>query len=488
MRRLLVAVMLCGGACKDKGDAGAGRGSGPPAVAPAPTDAGVVRERWSATFVVGATLRDLPIELTRTGTTWTGSLDAGGTKLPLGDLALAPDHIAFTIEKPGLPKTAWEHYELQRSDGAGEASGAGTVGGLPIRVRMVRLAEGEAPRSAFPRPQTPQPPFPYESRELVVPAPDGGKLAGTLTVPPGPGPFPAVLLLSGSGQQDRDETLFGHKPYLIIADRLTRDGFAVYRFDDRGTGKTTGAIGTLDTEIADAGAIVELLATQHEIDPKRIGIIGHSTGGMVAPNVAAAHPVAFVVSLAGPSVSGRELVPLQLAISARASGASEAQVHDLVDLQTRLGAATLEGEAKVRATLTEVTRPQLAKALGRAPTDAEIAQAIAKPLADSLQPWTLSFFRLDPRAAWRTLAIPILLVVGDRDTQVPADITIKTLQESLSPAAAARLVVAKRRGLNHLFQTAKTGATDEYVEIEESFEPATLDLVAGWLVERAKLK
>jgi pimeloyl-ACP methyl ester carboxylesterase len=353
---------------------------------------------------------------------------------------------------------------------------------------MVRLADGEPPRSAYPRPQTPKPPFPYASRELVVPAPDGGKLAGTLTVPPGPGPFPALLLLSGSGQQDRDETIFGHKPYLILADRLTRDGFAVYRFDDRGTGKTTGAIGTLDTEIADAGAVVELLATQPEIDPKRIGIIGHSTGGMVTPNVAVAHPVAFVVSLAGPSVSGRELVPLQLAISARARGAPETQVSALVELQTKVGAAVLEGEARLRATLTEVTRPQLAAALGRAPTEAEIAQAIAKPVADALQPWTLSFFRLDPRIAWRKLQIPILLVIGDRDTQVPADITIKTLQESLSPAAAARLVVAKRRGLNHLFQNAKTGALDEYVELDESFDPATLDLISGWLAERAKPK
>ena len=486
-----MAVVLCCAACKgkDQGDKATGSGAAPPVATSgsAVGDATSGAERWSATFVVGGSLRDLPITFAKHGAAWTGSLDAGGGHvLPLGDVALGPDHIAFTIEKPNAPKATWEHYELSRAANAGEASGAGSVGGMAIRVRMVRLAAGEAPRSAYPRPQTPRPPFPYEARELEVPTLDGGKLAGTLTIPPGAGPFPAVVLLSGSGQQDRDETILGHKPYLIVAHRLTRQGFVTYRFDDRGTGKTTGAVGTLDTEITDAGQIVDLLAKQPEVDPKRIGVIGHSTGGMVAPNVALHHPVAFLVSLAGPTVSGRELVPLQLAIGARAKGASEAQIHDLVELQTKVSAAALEGEAKVRATLTEIAQPQLAKALGRAPTDAELAQAIAKPLADSLQPWTLSFFRLDPREAWRKLELPVLLVIGERDTQVPADITIKTLEESLSPAARAKLTVAKRPELNHLFQHAKTGALDEYVEIGESFDPATLDTIAAWLTEQAK--
>lgn len=487
-----VLALMCVAACKgkDSGPSGGG-GSGSAAASSgsgsSSSAATTGTERWSATFVVGATLRDLPLSFAKNGAAWTGTLDvASGKTLPLGDVKLDPEHIAFTIEKPGAPKETWEHYELQRAKDAGDASGGGVVGGTQIRVRMVRLAEGEAPRSAYPRPQTPKPPFPYESRELEIAAPDGGKLAGTLTVPPGAGPFPAVVLLSGSGQQDRDETIFGHKPYAIVADKLTRQGFVVYRFDDRGTGKTTGAVGTLDTEIADAGAIVDALAKQPPIDPKRIGLVAHSTGGMVAPSVATAHPVAFLVSLAGVAVTGRELVPLQLAISARAGGATEDQVKQLVDMQTKVGEAAIAGPAQLQAVLVELTRPQLVQALGHPPTDQEIAQAIAKPLADAQAPWTLSFFKIDPRLAWKKLEIPALVIVGERDTQVPADITIKTVEDSVSKTARAKLTTKKLPELNHLFQHAKTGATDEYLEISESFDPAALELVASWLTEQAK--
>jgi dienelactone hydrolase len=440
------------------------------------------REVWSATLILVNELRDLVITFERTGDAWTASmLVPSVTKktLPLSDVHLEPERIAFTLEKPGLPETAWEHYELTRAKDAGEASGM--LSGAVV-IEMARLGAGEAPHSVVRRPQTPQPPFPYQARDVVVDAPDGGKLAGTLTVPEGTGPFPAVLLISGSGQQDRDENIYGHRPYLILADRLTRDGFVTLRLDNRGTGKTTGDLGTLDTEIDDGVASVAFLKAQPEVDAARIGLIGHSTGGMVAPHVAVkTHAIAFIVSLAGPSVTGAELVPLQLEIAGRAAGTPEDELQKALEQQRKVSAAAVRGEAK--AALTEMATAEMAAGLGREPTAAEVEAAIAQPLAEVTAPWTLSFFRLDPRAAWRQLEIPVLFVVGEKDTQVPADVNVKTLEESVTKPTL--LTAKKLPGLNHLFQHAGSGFQDEYGTIEETFDPATLDVIATWLHEQA---
>ena len=474
---VVVVTVVCCIACSKKSN-DAPSGDPAPKVSVGPKGH---TERWGASLVAGANIKDFVVSFAKTDDTWTGALEGlTKTPLPLADVAVAPDHLAFTLQKAGAPESTWEHYTLQRK--GGDASGTLTIGAVTLVIKMVQLTDGEAPRSAYPRPQTPKPPFPYEAREVTVDAPDGGKLAGTLTFPKGGAPAPAVLLWSGSGQQDRDETIYQHKPYLIVSDHLTRAGFAVLRLDDRGTGKTTGAVGTLDTEIADAGAAFEFLKAQKEVDPRRVGIIGHSTGGMVAPNVAVTHPVAFIVSLAGVAVSGRELVPLQLEAAARATGVV-APAEQLA-LQKKIGDATLEGPDAVKRALVEAVVPQMEKAMGRKPTQQEIDQAIAKPLSDATQPWTLSFFKIDPREAWKKLTIPVLLVVGDLDTQVPADVTIQALESS----HGKREVVTTKKlpGLNHLFQHAKTGMPDEYVEISESFDPAALDVITSWLAATAK--
>lgn len=435
-------------------------------------------ERWAATFVVGADLRDMPVTFVQRDKKWAGLIEANKKQLALTDVVVTPDHIAFTIEKPKpAPKETWEHYELTRKPDSNEASGTGTIGGATIAVRMVKLAAGESMKSAYPRSQEPKGPYPYEQREVTIDGDGGAKLVGTLTVPKGDGPFPAVLLLSGSGQQDRDETIFGHKPYLILADALTRAGFVTYRFDDRATGKTVGKLGTLDTEIADAGLVVEALAKMKEIDPKRIGVVGHSTGGMVAPNVALSHPVAFVISLAGPAVSGRELVPLQLEVAAKAKGLPEAQYKDALEIQRQIGDAVVVSEAKAREVLTAAVKKQIKAAAGRDATQEEIDKTIAAPLAEATQPWTVSFFKLDPRDAWKKLKLPVLLVIGDKDTQVPAEVTIKNLKAA---ATGCQLTVIEQPELNHLFQHARTGMPDEYLDIEESFDPATVKKIVEW--------
>lgn len=484
MRTAALLVIACGAfGCgnKQSGEPPA-KGSDKPAEnKPAESKPAQSSERWRASIVLGANIRDFVVRFTP-GAKTTAALE-GLTKepLPLADVTLTADHIGFTLEKPKAPKETWERYDLQRH--GDRAAGLGSVAGSTLQIAMVKLAgDGDEPTSAYPRPQTPRGPFPYDARDVVVEAKDGGKLAGTLTLPKATAPAPAVLLWSGSGQQDRDETIFGHKPFLIIADRLTRAGFVVLRLDDRATGATVGKLGTLNTEIDDAGAAIEFLKTQKEVDPKRIGMIVHSTGGMVGPNVALAHPVAFIVSLAGVAIPGRDLVLLQQEIAAKAAGVPVAP--EQVAVQKAIGEAALEGPEKVNKVMIETASAQMEKALGRKPTQDEIDQAIAQPLAEATAPWTISYFTIDPRVAWKKLSIPVLLVVGDLDSQVPADPTIAALEGS--HAKKAVVTTKKLPGLNHLFQHAKTGMTQEYVEIEESFDPATLDLITTWLTEHGK--
>jgi uncharacterized protein len=443
-------------------------GSGSAAPTPAATT-----ERWAATFVIGLELKDFVVAFTRTGETWSANLEKHGKQRPLSAVTFAPDHMAFQFDDR-------EYYEVTREPNAAEAKGTAKLGGGTLPFRMSRLAEGEAPRSAFPRPQTPKPPFPYDAREVTVDAPDGGKLAGTLTVPREAGPHPAVLLWSGSGQEDRDETIYGHKPWLLVADRLTRKGFVVLRLDDRGTGKTTGAVGTLNTEIADAGAAVEFLKTQTEVAPTRIGMIAHSTGGMVAPNVALAHPVAFIVSLAGVAIPGRELTIVQKAAAAKARGVPVNP--DQLEVQKALGDASVKGPDEMKRVLVALIGAKIEKAAGRKATAAEIDQVVAPILADSTGAWNMSYFTIDPRVAWKKLQIPVLLVVGDKDTQVPSEVTINALTESHGKPAV--VTTKTMPGLNHLFQHANTGLDDEYMWIDETFDPATLDLVETWLAGR----
>ena len=441
----------------------------------------VMKERWAASIAAGAKLIDFVVVFEKKGDAWTAQLE-GVTKtpLPLAKVELTADHIAYTLEKPANP-AANEVYDLKRAGDVAE--GTSTIGGGQIPAKMVKLADGAEPHSAYDRPQTPKGPFPYDTRDVEVPAPDGGTLAGTLTLPKGAtAPVAAVLLWSGSGQQDRDESIYGHHSFLLVADKLTRAGIATVRFDDRGTGKTKGAIGTLYTEIDDAGAAIDWLKTQKEIDPKRVGMIGHSTGGMVVANVALKHPLAFIVSLAGVAVTGRELVILQADIAAQKAGGT-GMPPEARAIQKAIGEAAIKNPDEVKKILTDAVTKQY-EAAGRKPTPEEIEGLIAKPVAEATNPWTVSYFKIDPRDAWKKLTVPTLLVVGDLDTQVPADVTIEALTKS---HAKPEVVTTKKvPGLNHLFQHAKTGLSDEYIHIDETFDTATLDAIASWVTEHSK--
>lgn len=328
------------------------------------------------------------------------------------------------------------------------------------------------------RPQTPRPPFPYAAEAVAFDSAPGVRLAGTLTLPEGPGPFPAVVLIQGSGLHDRDETLFGHKPFLVLADALTRRGIAVLRYDKRGVGGSTGKPleATGEDYAVDAEAAVAFLSGRRDIDAQRIGLIGHSEGGIVAPMVAAGDPkIAFVVMMAGSGVPGDELLVAQNRAILKAMGGSDAAADVAEQLNRKVydiaksDASDAEGTRKIEAVLTGA---------GMA---AEQARGGA---AQSASAWVRWFLRYDPRPALSKLRCPVLALDGSEDVQVVASQNLPAIRAALRDDPDA--TVLELPGLNHLFQTADTGLPAEYGRIRETIAPAALKLIGDWVVAHAR--
>jgi pimeloyl-ACP methyl ester carboxylesterase len=328
------------------------------------------------------------------------------------------------------------------------------------------------------RPQTPTPPFPYRAEDVSFDSAPGVRLAGTLTLPQGKGPFPAAVLITGSGAQDRDEAIMGHKPFMVLADALTRRGIAVLRDDDRGFAKSTGdfAKATGPDFVVDAEAAVAYLRSRPEIDAKRIGLIGHSEGGIIGPLVAVEDPrVAFVVMLAGPGVPSRELMTAQREAVGRTAGLSPQAVASNEAVMSRVEHALADandvnqGQADAAKVLIETGMPT------------PLAAATTKLLGS---PWYKWFIAYDPRPTLAKVRAPVLALNGDKDVQVVSKQNLPAIREALKDNRD--VTVVELAGLNHLFQTAKTGAPSEYARIEETMAPVALTTVADWVVAHTK--
>jgi fermentation-respiration switch protein FrsA (DUF1100 family) len=430
---------------------------------------------------------------------WAGALNAGGQELSLvfhigrdgggawSGTMDSPDQGAYglalsAVEVSEAGEVRFEfsmaggEYVGRLSDDGSSIDGHWSQGGTRFPLLLERT---EAGAFAPGRPQDPQPPFPYEAEDVFFENADAGiRLAGTLTIPAGDGPHPAVALLSGSGAQDRDETVFGHRPFLVLADYLTRRGIAVLRMDDRGVGKSEGdiAIATMEDFVTDALAAVAFLRSRPEVAPGAIGLVGHSEGASVAPMAAnRSDDVSFLVLLAGMGMTGRDLLELQLLAINRASGVPESVTQQRSAVQKRI--LDIAAAAPDDSTLAEQARTVLAEAGLTGPqADAQI-QAL-------LTPWMKFFLPYDPLPALREVDVPVLVLNGEKDTQVPPEENLgpaeEALRESGNPDVTARVLP----GLNHLFQTAETGSPTEYARIEETFAPAALELIGDWIVER----
>lgn len=358
---------------------------------------------------------------------------------------------------------------------------------LPLNLKKVeKLTEVK-------RPQTPKSPFPYNEEEIIFENKTAEiKLAGTFTYPKEGTNFPAVVMVTGSGAQDRDETIFQHKPFLVIADYLTRNGIAVLRYDDRGFGKSTGnfSAATSIDFATDALAAVEYLKTRKEVDPQKIGITGHSEGGMIAPIAASSSDdVAFIILLAGPGMKGNELLVLQTELILRANGTPEDKVKDAVKQNSKAYniVADIADSAGAYKELEKFFELQLADMSEDEKNKPENSRSMFENSARTLlSPWFRFFLRFDPKPYLENLSIPVLAMNGELDLQVPPKENLNGIREALEAAGNKNFKTVELPGLNHLFQPAKTGSPNEYSEIEETFSPEALIIMSNWIIEITK--
>ncbi|HEX6371177.1 MAG TPA: alpha/beta fold hydrolase [Longimicrobium sp.] len=451
----------------------------PPTHAQAPAAGKTVAGSWGGVLTGGATRLRLKLIVQPTGDELSAtfvSVDQGGASFP-ATVEVRADSV---IVDAGMVGAAY--HAVLSADGD-TLTGTWTQGPGSLPLVMVRGADAAM---AVSRPQEPRRPFPYREEEVSYASAAGVRLAGTLTLPAGEGPHPAVLLVTGSGPQDRDETIYSHRPFAVLADYLTRRGIAVLRVDDRGMGESTGSFGAADSEdfADDALAGVRFLDARRDIGP--VGIIGHSEGGMIAPMVAARAPeVRFVVLMAGPGIPIREAMLLQSDRVLRAYSLPDSLVRRLTQLQGELYAAMLAepDSAALEARLREVGTRFLATL---SPQEQALPGLRSADVSASVRllvtPWWRWFVRYDPGPALRRVTVPVLALNGSLDVQVVADENLAGLRQALSGNPDA--TVEKLEGLNHLFQTAVTGAPGEYGQIEETLAPAVLQRIGDWIVGR----
>ncbi|ASS49714.1 MAG: hypothetical protein A3D31_09040 [Candidatus Fluviicola riflensis] len=342
------------------------------------------------------------------------------------------------------------------------------------------------------RPQQPKEPFPYYTEEVTFENKSAGiTLAGTLSLPAKKGKFPVVVLISGSGPQDRNETILGHEPFAVIADYLTRNGVGVLRYDDRGAGKSTGNFGLATTTdfSTDAEAALNYLKQRKEVNKSKIGLVGHSEGGIIAPMVAARNKdVAFIIMLAGPGLPGSEILALQQALIGRAEGASEADIEENATISKGLFeiVAKEQDASATTAELKSYLETQL-NALPDSMKSKSTEEMIAEILPGVDNPWMKEFIRYDPRPALRKVTCPVLALNGSKDLQVPAKENIEAIEKALNEGWVERGKKEKHielyilDGLNHLFQECETGSPSEYGAIEQTFSPRALAKMLDWM-------
>ncbi|HHV25102.1 MAG: alpha/beta fold hydrolase [Methanosarcina sp.] len=345
------------------------------------------------------------------------------------------------------------------------------------------------------RKQDPVKPYPYTEEEVVYENKEAGiKLAGTLTLPQSEGPFPAVLLITGSGPQNRNEEILGHRPFLVLSDYLTRQGIAVLRVDDRGVGESTGNFSQATTEdfAGDVLSGVTFLKNHKEIDSSRIGLIGHSEGGLIAPMVAVQSPdVAFIVLMAAPGLTGEEILYMQSALIARAEGVGNGTISENEVLMKRMYSVVKKEENNTIAEekLRDILRTELANMSEQErKSSGNIEAAIDAQARGLLSPWMRFFLTYDPKPALVKVKCPVLAINGEKDLQVPPEENLRVIDEALKEGGNKDYTVKELPGLNHLFQTTETGSPSEYTKIEETISPAALEIMGDWISEHTQKK
>ncbi len=450
-------------------------------VAAAIASAAGITGSWQGSLVVpGGSLRvvfNITEKPDKTLTATMDSPDQGAKGIPVDEVKLSRDSVILKASSIG-----GSYAGKLVSDSA--MDGTWTQGGGAFPLAMTRLAKP----IEINRPQEPKPPYPYVAEEVSIKNTSAAvTLAGTFTKPRGKGKFPVAVLITGSGPENRDEEIFGHKPFFVLADYLTRNGIAVLRCDDRGVAKSLGDFAkatTLDFA-SDVEAEVAYLKTRKDVNLKQIGLIGHSEGAIIAPMVATEYPgIAFVVLMAAPGVTGEEILYRQGALIAKAEGAPDSAIAQQDTLQHRIF-AILKSHPDSAGSAVELTRladeiDSTARAHGKT-NDTMLKLALQQQMKRVQSPWFRYFLTYDPKPALLKLTCPVLAIYGSNDLQVDPAQNMPVLEDAFKTSKHADYMVKELPGLNHLFQTAKTGAVSEYSQIEETIAPAALELICSWV-------
>ena len=403
------------------------------------------------------------------------SITQGAYGIPVTDLAHEGRRVSFRVPAANVT------YQGELDPNGSALSGIWSRPGFDDAV--VRFERRASEVSGPNRPQTPVAPFPYRSIDVRIdnPAARGVSLAGTLTLPAGDGPFPAAVLVSGSGPQDRNETVWTHQPFAVLADHLTRNGIAVLRYDDRGFAESTGdyASSTSMDFASDAAAVTRWLRAHPAIDASSVGVIGHSEGGLIAPVLAADDPdLAYIVLLAGPGTDGQRIIMDQSIANARASGRSEADLAALRDIIAEITetSRTAPDQASARDALDALMTDEVLAMLGATPDQKDLF------VSQNVRDWNRAFLNHDPAPWLSRVNQPVLALNGSLDLQVLPEPNLAGLERGL--AHNRDVTILEMPGLNHMFQTAQTGTIPEYAQIEETFAPEALALIEDWINTR----
>ncbi len=448
------------------------------ATSPEAADSSTFVGDWAGTLTVGATDLRVVFRLrTDAAGRLTGTMDSpdqGATDIPIGRILADADTLRLAV-----PSIAGRFAGVLR-DSAQALDGQWVQGGQRLSLRLERTESAPTVR----RPQEPTLPLPYASETVTFRNEQADiALEGTLTRPQTDSPVPGVVLVAGSGPSDRDATIMGHKPFLVLADALTRRGMAVLRFDERGTGESGGTQqGATSVDLAgDVSAAVEALAKREGVSSSQIGIIGHSEGGLIAPMVATqSEDVAFLVLLAAPGLPGDAILADQLDRRIRRQGANrrtralQSGTQERIFEVLKQDADSVEIASKLRKIMVQT------KGING---DAMIEREIRR----LMDPWLRFFITYDPRPTLREVDVPVLALAGAKDQQVAADTNQAAIAEALNVAKKSSATVRTLDGLNHLFQTADTGAPSEYGRIEETFDPKAIDAISSWIDEQIGL-
>jgi len=413
------------------------------------------------------------------------SPDQGATDIPVEEVIFKDNTLRLEVKSAGGVFEGKVSEDFLVIEGEWKQSGQT----LPLTLKRVDKAV------EILRPQVPKKPYPYIEEELVYENKEAGiTLAGTLTLPSGKGPSPVVLLISGSGPQDRNETIYNHRPFLVLADYLTRQGIAVLRVDDRGVGKSTGDFSQATSVdfASDVLAGIEYLKTRKEINPEQIGLIGHSEGGLIAPMVAVKSPdIAFIILMAGTGLTGEEILYLQGALIYRAMGVSEEDITKNRQFNEKIFSVIKEEKDKKNA---EEQLRQMFMEDWEKVSDEEKEKIgdqevyLNAQLQSLLSPWLKFFLTYDPKPTLSKVKCPVLAINGEKDLQVPPKENLSAIEEALVAGGNKNFTVKELPGLNHLFQTAQTGVPSEYAKIEETISPVALKIVGDWILEQTKIK